>query len=118
MKKLFSNVERKLKTAAKVVFVLGLILIAIYLFALLYQMAQYASYGGATMALMFLANSVTMLILLGSVLLSSWCLYGFGELIEHTKSTNHLLWDGMYGNRSLEEDEGAKTEEQTEEQGE
>ena len=78
MRKLFSNVEKKLKRMAKVIFVLGVILSVIYFAVFVSQVVQYWEYGGAVMVGMLFVSSIKTLILFFSIILSAWCLYGFG----------------------------------------
>lgn len=94
MEKLFSNVEHKLKGVAKVNLVLGVISTFIMLLWGVYQYQNYSRYFDidvATIVIYFVLVVAVFLV----VLIMSWLLYAFAELVEHTKCANHSLKRGF-----------------------
>ena len=89
---MFSNVEKKLQKAAKVLCVVGTILAFAYMFICITAGINLLDYGGGR--LMIAGPIVGLLIFL----------YGFGEIIKELKENNRLLRLGL-GEEECEEEE-------------
>lgn len=88
---MFENISGKIKGLAKFVFVLGCIEAAVLFIILLVIVGFLVGVGVGTV--------IVILNLVGS-----WCIYGFGELIESTQETNRLLRTGFSKDIAQEEE--------------
>ena len=98
---MFSNVEKKLQKAAKVLCVVGTILAFAYMFICITAGINLLDYGGGGL---MIAGPIVGLLIFLSVMLSTWVLYGFGEIIKELKENNRLLRLGL-GEEECEEEE-------------
>ena len=95
---MFSNVEKKIQTVAKVLCVMGLVLAVIYTIICVAAGMKLQDYGGGEL---MIVGPIAGLLIFLSVLIGAWMLYGFGEIIGELKESNYLLRTGL----AIEEEE-------------